>query len=193
MTTIEIRIAIFAVRVNLDLRRKRKHDARKASVEAKRRMGIDTKSLSALARRSRRTIATLERHLKRSNRAAIAILTNEVYEAVTWAWREHLRWMRLHLAYFKPLPPIITGRKLRQQAIIDSLVDMATQGLRNKGVQSPNEFELRRLMRLFARSSRRGYRGSYTIQFMMKHSTNFTAKWYLANFVLDRVDLKPLP
>jgi hypothetical protein len=192
MTTIEIRIAIFAVRVNLDLWRRQKHDARKLTARAKCLVGVDGESLIALTRRSRRTIATLERHLKRSNRVAIAVRTNEEYSALTRAWRKHLRWMRLYLAYFKPLPPVRGGRKTRHQAIIDTLVDMAAQGLRDKGVHLPNEIELRWLMRLFARSSRRGCRAGYTIPFMMSHKTTFNAKLHLANFVLDRMDLKPL-
>ena len=100
--------------------------------------------------------------------------------------------MRLHIAYFKPLVPIMRGRKIRQQAILDELMKMADHGIRNAGYQPPDTQELRRMMRLYASSARRWRKGKYTPQFMMEHKTSFSATWYLSKFVTRRLDLKEL-
>jgi len=100
--------------------------------------------------------------------------------------------MRLHLAYLALPPPVVVGRKALHQANLEVLVEMADQGLLNEGFQPPDANELWRLMRLFARSSRRGYRGIHTVRHMLNNRKDFTAKRYLARFVLDRLDLKSL-
>ena len=100
--------------------------------------------------------------------------------------------MRLHIVYFKPRPPIIRGRKIGQQAILDELMQMADHGIRNAGYQPPESEELRRIMRLYVSSARRWREGSYTVQFMMKNKTWFEATWYLFTFVIRRLDLEEL-
>ena len=192
MDTIELRATIFAIRANIDFVRKRRHDHRRLDPETRARFMIDDKSYDQLKIKSQRVICSLERHMKRANRVLLKSGTREQYTALVKAWKAHLRWMRLHIVYFKPRPPIIRGRKIGQQAILDELMQMADHGIRNAGYQPPEPEELRRIMRLYVSSARRWREGSYTLQFMMKNRTWFEATWYLFNFVNRRLDLKEL-
>ena len=192
MDTIEIRAAIFAIRANIDFVRKRRHDLRRLDLETRARFVIDDKSLAQLKTKSQRTIHSLERHMKRANRALIKPITREQYALLIHAWKPHLRWMRLHIAYFKPRLPIIRGRKIGQQAILDELMQMADHGIRNAGYQPPEPEELRRIMRLYASSARRWREGPYTVQYMMENKTYYQAVSHLSMFVLRRLDLEKL-
>jgi hypothetical protein len=192
MDTIEFRAAIFAIRANLDKDRKLRHDRRRWSPKEEVRFQIDDEYLAKLKIKSQRVIASLERHMKRANRALIKSITKEQLTLLMNAWSAHLRSMRLHLVYFKPLRPVNRDRKIRQQAILDELMKMADRGIRNAGYQPPDKQELRRMMRLYASSARRWREGPYTLQFMMEHKTNFSATWYLSEFVIRRLDLLEL-
>jgi hypothetical protein len=145
MNATQVRAAIFSICVNLDMGRRRKHDGRRWEPEVKVRWGIDEHTLRELRAKSQRVIRTLERHLKRANRRLRAAVTHNEYEALLKAWRMHLRWMRLHLVYFRPLPPVVKGRKRRQQLILDNLMVMAEQGLRHMGFQAPDAKDLRKI------------------------------------------------
>ena len=110
------------------------------------------------------------------------------------AWKKHLRWMRLRLVYFAPLPPVIRGKKTGQQIILDNLGEMAQQGIRSKGYQPPSAKEIRKMMRLFVASSRRGRESAYwNIRYLLENANNSLAKSFLANFALRRLDIEPLP
>jgi hypothetical protein len=193
MNATQVRAAILSVRVNLDWWRLRKHQGRRWKQETKVRFGIDEHSLRELRTKSQRVIRTLERHMKRANRALRAAVTHNEYEALLKAWRMHLRWMRLHLVYFRSWPPVVTGRKKRHQLILDNLMVMAEQGLRHMGYQAPDAKDLRKLVRLYARSSRRFREGIWTVEYLMKYPTFFDAKWHPAEFIARRRDLKEMP
>jgi hypothetical protein len=193
LNAVEIRAAIFAVRVNLGLRRVRRNAARRKNWNpaTRERMEVDQRSIDLLRRRSKRTIASLERHMKRANRSLRRYTTAEEYKALVDVWQQHVRWMRLHLAYFKPLPSI--GRsKTRHKLNLDILAGMAVSGLRNEGYEPPEKAELRRIMRLFAASARRGRESVYTVPEMLRHQKNFNHKRYLARFIIDRSNLRRL-
>ena len=166
MNAVQIRAAIFAVRTNLarirrlryDLRSQKSEDKaqRKWKAEEKVRLKVDDNSFALARRRAPRTIASLERHLKRANRLLISSTSREEYDARTARWRQHLRWMRLHIAYFKSWPTVLPGMKTRQQRQLDELAELAKLGIRDAGLKAVDDVELRRLMRLYARSARGG-------------------------------------
>ncbi len=193
MDAIELRAAIFGIRANIDFVRKRRHFHRRLSLETKARFGIDDASFDQLKIRSQRVIHTLERHMKRANRTLLSAVPRDAYGLLVHAWRMHLRWMWLHIAYFKPLPPVIGPRRIRQQRDLDELMKMTRYGLEREGYQSPDDIELRRMMRLYVRSARRGREGGRTAGFLLEHKNNVTARWFLAKFVLRRLDLKESP
>ena len=105
-------------------------------------------SALVLAEMVQRVICSIERQMKRANRVLFKLVTWEQYAALVNAWTAHLRWMRLHIAYFKPLPKTIRGCKIGRQAILDELVLIAARGIRYQAYQPPELEELRRIMRL---------------------------------------------
>jgi hypothetical protein len=193
MNTLELRAAIFAIRANLDFVRKSRYDHRRFSLEAKARFLIDDESYGQLKAKSELVILSLERHMKRANRVLMKSIDREQYKAHMDAWTAHLHWMRLHIAYFKRRPPIIRDRKIQQQRILDWLMHMAGYGIRDEGYEQPESKELRRMMRLFARSARRGREGIFTIPYLMKSDGNVILNRHLARFVIKRLTLKELP
>jgi hypothetical protein len=193
MDTFELRGMIFAIRANTDWFRKRMHILRRNSPEAKTFFQLDDESFRQLNARSRRVILTLERHMKRANRALAKAVTPEEYALQMNAWKAHLRSMWLHIAYFKPMSPVVRGRKAEKQKALDELMQMAADGVRDEGFQPPEESELRRMMRLFAASTRRGRQGYYSVSYVLHHKGDLTTNRYLGSFVLDRLNRKELP
>lgn len=191
MDTIELRATIFATRAYLDFVRESRHPRRPSSPEPTTLLLLDDHSFDKLKIKSKRVILTLERHLKRANRALQKSVNPEAFAMLMHEWREHLIWMRLHIAYFKPFQPVVTGRRVQQQRILDELMTMAEHGVRNEGYQPPEAKELRRMMRLYVRSVRRG-RETYSAPDLLKHKHWFTANRHLGLFVLDRLTLKEL-
>jgi hypothetical protein len=189
MHAIEIRAAIFAIRVELDWWRREKQLARTSSAEAKLVLGVDNKSLTARKKKAQRVIRTLERHMKRANSRLIAEAGRCAYDAITSAWRSHIRWIRLHRTYFKPT--VLSNRpgKKFYQAIINDSQRLAEVAIAEEGFELPSPDELRRVIRLFAVSSRRGRQGSFGIPALLRGSDS--AKWDLFEFVEKRLELKP--
>ncbi len=192
MDTFQLRAAIFAVRSQIDFTRLLRRQQRKADPAAKARMQIDDRSYAQMKAKSRRVIHSLERHLKKANRTYIAAAGKEQYSALVTAWKSHLLWMRLEIAYFKPWWKPIAGRRKRQQQDLDVLMEMAKHGLRNAGYRPPEEKELRHIIRLYARYSRDGRQGHWTIRFLLERRNEFSRTYHLANFVIDRSELKEL-
>jgi hypothetical protein len=193
MNTIELRATIFAIRANIDFARKSRHDLRRLDPETKARFLLDDESYDQLKIKSQRVICSLECHMKRANRLLLKSVTQEQYKVLMNAWTAHLRWMRLHIAYFKPLPKVIRGRRIRQQHDLDDLTQMALRGLQKEGYVPPDLKELRRMMRLYVRSARRGREGDWTPRFLLSGSRGVSYCWYLAKFILRRLELKELP
>jgi hypothetical protein len=76
--------------------------------------------------------------------------------------------------------------------ILDALMEMAGRGIRNAGFQPPLPQRLRQMMRLYVRSARRWREGKYTDRYMLENKGFFEATWYLAQFVIQRLELKEL-
>jgi len=192
MNAVELRAAIFAIRANISDVRRRRYECRHKSPESKNEPLIDNQSFELLKIKSKRMINSLERRMKQADSALSKSIIREECAAVMGRWRLHLRWMRLHIVYFKPPRPIFSSRRIRQQKDLDELVKMAERGLQNEGYQPPKPQELRRMMRLFARSARRFREGGNFVQRMLEKKRDFTNKWYLGQFVLDRLTLEKL-
>ena len=103
MDTFQLRAVIFAIRAYVDYVRFLRRRHKREDPEVKARLHLDDKSIAQLKAKSRRVIRSLERQMKRANRALITEIGKEQYAALMIAWKAHLRWMRLHIAYFKPL------------------------------------------------------------------------------------------
>ena len=140
-------------------------------------------------RHSGRTMRSLERYMKRSNRLLLTGLGKTEYDALVTMWQQHVRWMRLNRVYFKPLPPIV-GSKRRQKKLLDLLTDMAIQGLKNDGYLPPEPRELRRVMRLYVRSSNRGREGLNSVPELLRYPNHFDNTSFLAQWVISRSDGK---
>jgi len=190
MDTFQLRASVFAIRAYIDYVRllRRRHRRREVKAE----MHIDDKSFARLKAKSQRVIRSLERHMKRANRALTTAVGKEQYAALTGTWKAHLRWMRLHIAYCKPQAKPRPGRRARQQRDLDELMVIAKRGLHEEGYKPPQDKELRRLMRLYARYAREGRIGMWVIGFLHEDKERFRRKYYLAHFVIDRSKLKEL-
>jgi hypothetical protein len=70
--------------------------------------------------------------MKRANRALKANVGEAAHNEVLLGWKQHLKWVRLHLVYFRPLPPV-AHRRRAQRLLIDAAVDTASRGLRERG------------------------------------------------------------
>lgn len=232
LNSLELRCAIFAVRVTSGLGRMRTRVLRKKIAEQKALMRaglgpVDGRLRQELAtmkmseerymelrrqtalhrqmeaeehsehnrRHSSRTIRSLEKYMKRANRVFMAEMGRTEYYAVVNTWQQHVRWMRLNLVYFKPLPPIVRSKR-RQQKVLDLLTEMAIRGLKNEGYALPEPRELRRVLRLYVRSSNRGReRLTNSVPEMLKYPDHFMSKWFLAQWVISRTktELERLP
>jgi hypothetical protein len=192
MDTFQLRASVFAIRAYIDFVRRLRRQYRRTGLDGRARMHIDDKSFAQLKAKSKPAIHSLERHMKRANRALMTAVGKKQYTELTVAWKAHLRWMRLHVAYCKPwAKPNHNLRKEQQQAIND-LVQMAKRGLRNAGYQAPEEKKLRHIIRLYARYARGGLQGHWTVRFMLSNKASFTSTYYLAQFVIERSKLKEL-
>jgi len=190
MHAIEIRAAIFAIRVELDWWRREKHDRRKYSARSKRVLGVNAESLANRKRKAQRVIRTLERHLKRANSRLLSAIGREAYNAVASAWRSHIRWIRLHRVYFKPMRFLWRPGKQYYQIIINELQRLAEIAIAEEKFELPAPEELRRVIRLYASSARRDRQGHFDIPTTLKGSE--LAKCHLIDFIEKRLELKPL-
>jgi hypothetical protein len=192
LDTIELRSAIFAIRAHRDFARMRRRHDRRSRLGRKAEPLIGDQSFDQLKIKSQRVILVLERHMRRANRTLGKSVSKDQYAALINMWTRHLRWMHLHIAYFKPLAKPIRGGRIRQQQNLNELMKMAERGLRNAGYQVSDSRELRRIMRLYVRSARRGREGKYSVRYLLNDRTNFTLTWNLAQFVLRRLTLEEL-
>ena len=191
MDTFEIRGAVFAIRTYIDsirslMRQQRTFYRLKPKQRTKRAF------LAQLRVESRRVIQVLERNMKRANRALLKAIGTNQYDAVINDWKAHLRWMRLHLAFYKPLGKPPQGQRIRQQRDLDELMEMARHGVHDEGYRLPTGKQLRHLMRLYARYARGGRRGYLSVRDLLENKSAYSTRWHLAQFVIDRSNLKEL-
>jgi hypothetical protein len=172
MTFIDLSACIFAVRIGREFQR---------HVQGKKQTVRENLEAKAV-------IASLERQLKRARRAYAADAGESAYKEMRVGWFAHLRWMRMHLVYFRP-QRIKTQPRLLQRMIVDRTYESAKAGILKRQYEPPPEKELRRLVRLYLRYVRRERRAA-TIGMLMNRPR--LAEELLSNFVLDREDLNPI-
>jgi hypothetical protein len=150
---------------------------------------FDADSEKRLKRQTARAIQTLERHLKRANYRLLTQITRPGYDALMTAWRSHLLWMRLRLAYFKPFRPILLSRRKRDyQAVLDQMTSIAVAGIQRDGYELPDTADLRRVMRQFLAYTRRD-RIPYPIPYLLKNGELPGIQSILVRFVEERLNL----
>ena len=73
MNDIDIRAAIFAARVNLQLLRRNVHDARRKDAKTKKTLGLDRVAIKKRKQQTGPVIESLERYLKRATRSSLKL------------------------------------------------------------------------------------------------------------------------
>jgi hypothetical protein len=195
LNAIEVRVAILSARINLEARRHkaRAREMRRKDAQTKRRMGSDKASIAKLKKQSKPVINSLENTMKRANRRFLKVLSQSKLVIQSIKWQRHLRWMRYHILYFKPLRPVAPGHRSLQRKQINRLVAIAEAGLQDQAYELPSKEVLRSMMRLFARSSRRGRMGELHHRYVLQNPESGIAQFALVDFLEKRLDLKHLP
>jgi hypothetical protein len=134
LNAIEVRIAILSARVNLKLGRHGARLMRGKDAEAKRPLGVNKNSVAKLRKRTRSVIKSLEKTMKRANRGFLKEVSKEEFQNQSKQWQAHLRWMKYHILYFKPLPPLGGALRRVRQLRIDQLVAIAEGDSRIMGM-----------------------------------------------------------
>jgi len=187
---IELRVAALSARVTLKLKRMEAYGARKWSPESKRRRRLDRPAIVKFGVQTQRVIQSLERNMKKANRRFLSMYSQSEFRTLSKYWRSHLRWIRFHLTFFKSHRSLTGGYRKLYQLQIDTLVQIANEALLADGYELPDSRELRRAIRLFIQSSRRGRRGSYNHRFLLEHPSNPLGRSRLVDFIERRLELK---
>ena len=155
MDWLEVRIAIFACRVALDRARRPLSLNQKSILKSRTRRPKSHPEVAPLAKRTRQTIKSLERHQKRATRLGKKAVGDAEFFARAGEWREHQRWMRMYLAFFRE------GEVLRAGSLagfyrreVRKVVQIAVEALEIEGYDPPPEEEVREAVRRYARRSR---------------------------------------
>jgi hypothetical protein len=189
MNSIDIRAAIFAVRINLQLLRRKVHDARRKDAKTKRTLGLDSAAIKKRKQQTQPVIKSLERNLKCATRTSLKIVPPSEFAKMSKEWQSHLRWMKFHLAYFKPVP-LVRGRRFVHLRVIDRLIAIAEQAIGREGFEVPDPRELRDVVRLFVRYSRRGRIWKFHFRYILENSQQREAQEFLFEFVQKRIKLR---
>ena len=189
MNAIDIRVSTFAARINLQLLRRRVHDARRKDPKTKRTLGLDQAAIKKRKQRTQPVIKSLERNLKRATRSSLKIVPPSEFAKMSKEWQSHLRWMKFHLAYFKEVRGG-KGRRIVHRMVIDRLIAIAEEAVRREGFEIPDPRKLRHVIRMFLRYSRLGRIGKFHFRYMLENSQRRAAQEFLFGFVEKRIKLK---
>jgi hypothetical protein len=190
MNFVELRVAALSARVTFKLKRMEAHDARKWDAATKRRHRLDREAIAQFEARTQRVIKSLEREMKRANRRFLSENSQSEFRTLSKNWLSHLRWIRFHLAFFKPLRSLTGGLRKFYQRHIDILVQIAKEALSANGYELPDSRELRRVIRLFSISSRRGRREIFNHRFLLDNPLDWIGRSRLVDFIERRLELK---
>ena len=197
MNAVEIRAAILGVRINLDwsrfnigaAERLAKLAGRKPTEEEKLERKLNAATYERLNEQATKTIRSLERRMKRANSRLLSQIPHAAYNALMTRWRAHVRWMRLRFVYFKPLLNLIRrGKKSAYQQVLNDLTIVAMRGIRQEGYELPDLVQLRKIMRLYLRYTRRD-RLPIPIGYLLNNEKTSGAGRVLCGFVEQRLDL----
>ncbi len=189
MNDIDIRAAIYAARVNLQLLRRNVHDARRKDAKTNKTLGLDRAAIKKRKQQTGPVIKSLERDLKRATRSSLKITSRSEFAQMSKDWRSHLLWMKFHLAYFKQVIGV-KRRGVVRRMVIDQLTVIAEKAIRYEGFEIPDSRDLRQIIRLYLRYSRRGRIGTFHFRYMLQNGQRREAQEFLFEFVKKRIKLK---
>jgi len=187
LDSFELRGAAFAARVTLKIRRFEANKIRSSSPQIRNRQGLNPNAVKKLALRLKRCLRFLEREMKRAARQFFKDSTIREFKALSTEWRAHLRWMKYHLAYFKPFRPVGPGIRRMQRKRIDLLVAMAKKAIEAEKRQIPNDKLVRGVIRRFIRDCHRGRVVDHNFLYMLKNQQSPMAQAELLEYVAPRL------
>lgn len=190
MDAFELRAAILSVRITLKLQRVKAHKRPRIISAAIPVSNLDGQPIPELERKVQKVVKSLERYTKRANRKFMALGSRGEFKARSKEWQSHLRWIRFHLAYFKPFRSIGSLIRTREWEDTDRLVAVAVRTIREKGFDVPDAKDLRHAIRLFMRYSRQGRLGRRNYLYVLQNSENRFARSSLFEFLEPRLKLK---
>jgi hypothetical protein len=169
--------------------RRRDRDSRRKDAKTKKTLGLDQAAIKKRKQRTLPVIKSLERNLKRATRSSLKITPQSEFAKMSKEWQSHLRWMKFHLAYFKDVKGA-RGRRFVHRGVIDRLIAIAEEAIVREGFEIPDARELRNVVRLFVRYSRRGRIGTFHFRYMLENSQRRAAQEFLFEFVQKRIHLQ---
>jgi hypothetical protein len=156
LDSFELRALAFSARLTLQIQRDLAHKTRKTSLRETTEAGVDPKSIRKLKQAIGKTIKFLEVVMKRAKRLFVSQRSNQNFKEESAEWRAHLRWMQLHLAFFKRIRVGSPNTRRMQRKNIDQLVSMAKKEIAAVGYEMPEDKRIRNAVRLFISECRRG-------------------------------------
>jgi len=172
----------------MDRSRFKRNAARRHSNRAKDEEELDGASQKRLKDRTDRVIRALECHMKRANYRLRALISTPEYDTMMKQWLAHVRWMRLHFAYFKVRRSGVPGLKTAYQQALNDLTMIAVAGIQREGYKLPDPVQLRKIMRLYVAYTRRN-RLPYPVRYMLKNAKSIGVQYILCRFVEQRLSL----
>lgn len=190
MNFIELRAAVLSARITLKLRRVEAYGARQWNAATKRRFRLDRASIMKFEARTQRVIKSLERKMKQANRRFLSLNSQFDFRDQSKKWQAYVRWIRYRLAFFKSIRSLMGGQRKLYQLQIDILVQIATEALLAEGYEATAPRELRRVVRMYIHSSRRGRFGAFNHRFLIENPSDWIGRSRLADFIESRLQLK---
>lgn len=191
MDSFQILACIFSLRIEQDAQRDQelrdrknknlKNKTHEEKQEEFKRRRVAAAALRRLKVDSKAAIRTLEKLAKKSNRKLTKSEGADHSKLLMDQWQEHIQWMRMHLVYFRPIPPI--GGRRRHTAIVDRFVQLAIEGMAIRGDIPPPEDRLRYLIRLALKYHRAG-------RSLLKMRSDQSLRFQLSCFVRERCNLQ---
>jgi hypothetical protein len=189
MDFVDLRIAIFAVRTTVRVKRQDAELGRKWDEKTKAKLGFDDKALLRLQQKTRTLIQSLELKLKRANRTFEREHSRSEFRRAASEWNRFLRWIRYHLAYFGKAPRDLGLRKYYQSAI-DHIMEIARSVLLGAGYEMPSARDLRRAIRTFIRYSRRERSAWWDFSRLRHYPGDFAPRLRLLEFLEKHLNLQ---
>ncbi|WP_348260934.1 hypothetical protein P8935_14090 [Telmatobacter sp. DSM 110680] len=125
--------------------------------------------------------------MKRATRQFLKNSTSGEFKTLSNEWREHLRWMKYRLAYFRSFRPGSPNLRRTQRQWIDLLVSMAKTAIAAERPQITNEKLLRDIIRRFVHDCRRRRVGERNFLYMLKNQEDPIAQAELLKYVAPRL------
>jgi hypothetical protein len=192
MGWLELRIATYACRVALDQAR---HPLSIHQTKVLRSRSGRPKShpeVAALARKTRETIKCLERHQKKATRLYKTTVSDTDFSASIGEWKQHLRWMRMHLAFFREGEVLRAGPSLEKnyRKTARKILEITLEALDMEGYQLPPTKEVREAVRTYLRYCRRGRIAHLHFTPILRSGGTYNERVALGEYIATRLRLR---